>query len=100
MSIRAALIASALTAAVSISVIASVQTTPQNQNPQFVGSETCGLCHQATYDRWKNKLMANVLVDAKERPDWILGDFSLPNPLVTFKKEDIAFTYWPDGSSH
>src|SRR3990172_6436441 len=92
MPIRAALIAFALVFAVSISVIASVRTTPQNQN-QFVGSETCETCHQATYERWKKTLMANVLVDAKERPDWVLGDFSRPNPLVTFRKEDIAFTY-------
>jgi predicted CXXCH cytochrome family protein len=37
--------------------------------------------------------MANILVDVKARPEAILGDFSKPDPLVTFKKEDIAFTY-------
>jgi predicted CXXCH cytochrome family protein len=57
------------------------------------GLGDCETCHQTTYERWKKTLMANVLVDAKERPDWVLGDFSRPNPLVTFRKEDIAFTY-------
>jgi predicted CXXCH cytochrome family protein len=29
----------------------------------------------------------------KERPEAIVGDFETPNPLVTFRKEDVAFTY-------
>lgn len=37
--------------------------------------------------------MANVLTDVKEHPEAILGDFSTPNELVTFKPEDIVFTY-------
>lgn len=37
--------------------------------------------------------MANIVVDVAERPEAILGDFSTPNPLVTFGVEDIAFTY-------
>jgi predicted CXXCH cytochrome family protein len=37
--------------------------------------------------------MANVIVDPRQHPDVIVGDFSKPNPLVTFKKEDIAFVY-------
>ncbi len=37
--------------------------------------------------------MANVVRDPKEYPDAIIGDFATPNPLVTFKKEDVAFTY-------
>ena len=37
--------------------------------------------------------MANILVDVKAHPEAILADFSKPDPLVTFKKEDIAFTY-------
>jgi predicted CXXCH cytochrome family protein len=37
--------------------------------------------------------MANIIRDPKQHPDAILGDFSTPNPLVTFKKEDVAFTY-------
>ena len=37
--------------------------------------------------------MANVLRDVKAHPEAILGDFSKPNPLVTFSKDQIAFTY-------
>ena len=37
--------------------------------------------------------MANVVQDPRQRPKAIVGDFSTPNPLVTFKPEDVAFTY-------
>ena len=69
------------------------QTTPAERNLDFVGSQACQTCHQKIYDRWKDTLMANILVDVKERPEVILGDFSKPDPLVTFTKEDIVFTY-------
>jgi predicted CXXCH cytochrome family protein len=59
----------------------------------FTGSEACRDCHEGIYDRWKDTLMANVLTDVREHPDAILGDFSTPNPLVTFGRRDIAFTY-------
>ena len=61
--------------------------------PAFVGSAKCGSCHTAIYNRWKKTLMANVLQDVKAKPEAILGDFSKPNEFVTFKKEDIVFTY-------
>jgi predicted CXXCH cytochrome family protein len=59
----------------------------------FTGSEACRDCHEGIYDRWKGTLMANVLTDVREHPEAILGDFSKPNPLVTFNRRDIAFTY-------
>lgn len=37
--------------------------------------------------------MANVVVDPKQHPEAIIPDFSKPDPLLTFKKEDVAFTY-------
>ena len=37
--------------------------------------------------------MANVIRDPRLHPDAILPDLSKPDPLLTFKKEDIAFTY-------
>ena len=37
--------------------------------------------------------MAKVLQDPQENPAVILGDFSTPDPLVTFEPEDITFTY-------
>jgi predicted CXXCH cytochrome family protein len=37
--------------------------------------------------------MANVVRDPKEHPDAILPDLTKPDPLVKFKKEDIALVY-------
>ena len=63
------------------------------QNGGYVGSAACRDCHREIYDRWKKTPMANILVDAKEHPEAIVGDFSKPNPLVTFTRRDITFTY-------
>jgi predicted CXXCH cytochrome family protein len=71
----------------------AASTPQQNGNLSFVGSKACEACHKSTYDRWKKTRMANILVDVKEHPEAIIADFSTPNPVVTFKKEDIAFTY-------
>jgi len=69
-------------------------TAPPNAGaPQFVGSAACESCHRDIYSRWKTTLMANVVRDPKEHPAAIVGDFEHPNPLVTFTKEDVAFTY-------
>jgi predicted CXXCH cytochrome family protein len=67
--------------------------TTSTADRQFVGSGKCESCHQDIYARWKTTLMANVVRDPKEHPDAIVADFATPNPLVTFKKEDVAFTY-------
>lgn len=37
--------------------------------------------------------MANIVRDPKVHPEAVLGDFSKPNPLVTFKLSDVAFIY-------
>jgi len=37
--------------------------------------------------------MANVVRDPKAHPEIVKGDFSKPNPLVTFKITDVAFVY-------
>ncbi len=66
---------------------------PAGAAKHFVGSAACASCHQDIYDRWKGTLMANVVRDPATHPDAIVGDFSTPNPLVTFRKEDVAFIY-------
>ncbi len=63
------------------------------QTGEFAGSQACAPCHAATYERWRKTRMANILQDVKVHPEAILGDFSKPNPAVTFRKEDIVFTY-------
>lgn len=37
--------------------------------------------------------MANVVRDPKEHPDAFIPDFSRPDPLLTFSKDDVAFIY-------
>src|SRR5689334_23586652 len=59
----------------------------------YVGSTGCKTCHPQIYARWKKTRMANVVVDPKEHPDVIAPDLSKPDPLVTFRREDIAFVY-------
>ena len=78
---------------ISISILQAQPTSAETNTKEFVGSQACSSCHKEIHDRWKNTLMANVLQDPQENPEVILGDFSTPNPLVNFKKEDIAFTY-------
>jgi predicted CXXCH cytochrome family protein len=61
--------------------------------PNYVGSAACKTCHSAIYARWQKTPMANVVRDPKEHPEAILPDLSKPDPLVKFKKEDIALVY-------
>ena len=37
--------------------------------------------------------MANVITDPHVRPEVIIPDLSKPDPLLTFKLDDIAFVY-------
>ena len=37
--------------------------------------------------------MANVVRDPREHPEAFIPDFSKPDPLVTFTKDDVAFVY-------
>ena len=71
-------------------IAAQAQAQPA---PAYVGSASCSVCHTATYNRWKNTRMANVVRDPKEHPDAIIPDLSQPNPLVTFTKDQIAWVY-------
>ena len=66
---------------------------PQGLTATYVGSAACQTCHPAIYARWSKTRMANVVTDPKVRPDVILPDLTKPDPLVKFKREDIAFVY-------
>jgi predicted CXXCH cytochrome family protein len=63
------------------------------QTASYIGSAACKTCHTRIYDRWKKTRMANVVRDPKEHPEAIIPDLSKPDPLVTFKKDDVAFVY-------
>ena len=68
-------------------------TTLVAQTNWYAGSAKCQGCHAEIYQRWQKTRMANVIVDPKLHPQAILPDFSRADPLLTFKKEDVAFTY-------
>ena len=53
----------------------------------------CQKCHEDIYARWSKSRMANVVRDPRQHPDAIIPNFSKPNPLLTFSKDDIAFVY-------
>jgi predicted CXXCH cytochrome family protein len=59
----------------------------------YVGSKACQTCHPAVYARWAKTRMANVVRDPAKDPAAVVGDFSKPDPLVTFKLSDVAFIY-------
>jgi predicted CXXCH cytochrome family protein len=72
----------------------SLSAQPSNVSPNgYVGSNACKTCHPQIYEHWKKTRMANVVRDPKEHPEAILPDLSKPDPLLTFKKDDIAFVY-------
>ena len=74
--------------------VASTTVQAANRtNATFTGSAACKSCHANVYDRWSKTLMANIIRDPKEHPDAITPDLSIPNPLVKFTKDDIAFVY-------
>ena len=69
-------------------------TAPATQSgATYVGSQACQRCHTATYERWSKTRMANVVADPKVHPEVVLPDFSKPDPLLTFKLDDVAFVY-------
>jgi hypothetical protein len=67
--------------------------SPVPATATYVGSAACGRCHAPTFERWKNTRMASVVRDPREHPEAIVGDFSTPNPFVTFTTDQIAFVY-------
>src|SRR5580698_1459279 len=60
---------------------------------RYVGSAACEKCHADLYSGWKLTRMANVVLDPKQHPEAVLGDFSKPDPARTFELGDVAFTY-------
>jgi predicted CXXCH cytochrome family protein len=59
----------------------------------YVGSAACESCHKEIYARRRKTRMANVVRDPREHPDAFIPDFSKPDPVLTFTKDDVAFVY-------
>src|ERR1700687_5973368 len=66
---------------------------PPASGRMYVGSEACRRCHAPTYERWSKTRMANVVTDPRQHPETVLPDFNKPDPLLTFKLDDVAFVY-------
>jgi predicted CXXCH cytochrome family protein len=76
-----------------VAIAAARGQPPAGPGNGYAGSQACATCHPGTFASWKKTRMANVIQDPKTHPEAIVGDFAKPNPLVTFKKDQIAFTY-------
>jgi predicted CXXCH cytochrome family protein len=72
---------------------ASAQPVATVASSHYVGSSACKDCHTDIYQRWSKTRMANVVQDPHAHPDAIIPDLSKADPLLTFTKDDIAFTY-------
>ncbi len=59
----------------------------------YVGSASCAACHRETFERWQKSRMANVVRDPRAHPEAIIPDLSIPDKLLTFTRDDIAFVY-------
>jgi predicted CXXCH cytochrome family protein len=68
-------------------------TRAQELKAHFVGSESCKSCHLVQYNGWKKTRMANVVLDPKEHPEAVLGDFVHDDPARTFGLDQVAFVY-------
>src|SRR5579862_8715593 len=75
-----------------VAALSAVETGPSS-SAHYVGSVACESCHRDIYARWSQTRMANVVRDPKVHPDALIPDFSKPDPVLTFKQEDIAFVY-------
>jgi hypothetical protein len=78
----------------------SIAQTSSSLNAHYVGSTACKTCHPQIYATWSKTRMANVIRDPREHPDAIIPDFSKPDPLLTFTKDDIAFVYGSKWKQH
>ncbi|MBI5892898.1 MAG: cytochrome C [Deltaproteobacteria bacterium] len=59
-------------------------------DPHYITSAKCAGCHELQHASWQQTLHPKMFRPVKRDSD-ILGDFSKPDPNVTFKKEDIQF---------
>jgi mono/diheme cytochrome c family protein len=66
-------------------------TAPIAAGAHYVGSAACESCHNEIYASWRKTRMANVVRDPHEHPDAFIPDFSKPDPVLTFAKDDVAF---------
>src|SRR5713101_1009347 len=84
------ILASAMLIVACISLNLHSQTPPARA---YVGSTVCANCHPSIYQRWAKTRMANVVTDPRVRPQVVIPDFSKPDPVLTFKLDDVGLVY-------
>ena len=57
----------------------------------YIKSENCADCHENYYQAWDEHSLHSKMFRPIASPDDIQADFSVENPVVTFKKSDIEF---------
>lgn len=57
----------------------------------YVTSNTCQGCHATHYTSWHQNTLHPRMFRPVSSPDDIQGDFSQPNPVVNFNKEEIEY---------
>lgn len=57
--------------------------------PHYISSENCTSCHQLQHASWQKTLHPKIFLPVDQAE--VLGDFSRPDPAVSFKKADIQF---------
>jgi len=58
--------------------------------PTYVGMNKCSSCHKIEHQSLSHTLHPKIFKKVTNQSE-ILGDFTHPNPLVNFKKEDITY---------
>jgi len=82
-----------ITLAAAVLTLRAAHSQTPSSTRAYVGSAACGDCHASIYERWAKTRMANVVTDPRVRPQVVIPDFSKPDPLLTFKLDDVAFVY-------
>src|SRR6476619_4414925 len=77
----------------SLPVVATTPPQVPAPGPKDGGSGTCDDCHLPIYEQWAKTRMANVVTDPRVRPQVVMPDFSKPDPLLSFKLDDVALVY-------
>ncbi len=71
----------------------AVSTQPAAQtSADYVGSTTCADCHEAEYEAWRSSYHSKMIQSVADRPEAIVGDFSLLPPDADFSQDEVAYT--------
>lgn len=64
---------------------------PVESKNEYVGSDQCAVCHEPQFELWKNSLHSKMY-QKSDQPGAILGDFSVDDPVRSFRRDEVAYT--------